>query len=212
MVKSLQFMFHGCRIGSLKFLLDVPSLPSALLEHSDPYKPFLPLLSHSANLEDPIPLFASSVLTNIISNAQTLYPKGNSKLNEALRRLYTYLSTLTKSDDSVLQDIAVQEYSSLLRTRNSREIFWELRKETVTPLVDILRAAAGVDKDAETVFSGGASIRSVTEVGLSGGVGLQMLYHVLLTVWQLSFQGALVGEGLEKYVSVLQNTLRGSDH
>ena len=63
----------------------------------------------------------------------------------------------------------------------------------------ILRAAAGVDKDADTVFSGGASIRSVTEAGLSGGVGLQMLYHVLLAVWQLSFEGALIGEGLEKY-------------
>lgn len=184
-----------------KMVIDVPSLPSALLEHSDPYKPFLPLLSHSTNLEDPIPLFASSVLTNIVSNAQPLFPKGNSKLDEALRKLYTYLSKLTKSDDSVLQDIAVQEYSSLLRTKNSREIFWALREETVTPLVGILQAAAGVDKDADTVFSGGASTRSVTEAGLSGGVGLQMLYHVLLAVWQLSFEGALIGEGLEKYVA-----------
>lgn len=160
------------------------------------------MLGHSTNLEDPIPLFASSVLTNIVSSAQPLYPKGNSKLDEALRKLYTYLSRLTKSEDSVLQDIAVQEYSSLLRTKNSREIFWALREETVTPLVGILRAAAGVDKDADTVFNGGASIRSVTEAGLIGGVGLQMLYHVLLAVWQLSFEGALVGEGLEKYVNI----------
>lgn len=77
------------------------------------------------------------------------------------------------------------------------------------PLVDILRAAAGVDKDADTtLFSGGASFRSVTEAGLSGGVGLQLLYHVLLTVWQLSFEGSLVGEGLEKYDKVLKNPLR----
>ena len=115
---------------------------------------------------------------------------------------------LTRSEDSVLQDIAVQEYSSLLRTKNSRETFWELREETVTPLVDILRAAAGVDKDADTVYSGGAGIRSVTEAGLSGGVGLQMLYHVLLTIWQLTFEGALVGKGLEKYVSILFKPFR----
>lgn len=131
-----------------------------------------------------------------------LYPKGNPKLDEALRKLYNYLSRLTKSEDSVWQDIAVQEYSNLLRTKKSRELFWELREDTVKPLFDILRAAAGADKDTDTtLFSGGASIRSVTEVGLSGGVGLQLLYHVLLTIWQLSFEGSLVGKGLEMYIN-----------
>lgn len=126
-----------------------------------------------------------------------------------MRKLYNYLSTLSKSEDSVLQDIAVQEYSNLLRTTNSRELFWELREETVNPLVDILRAAAGVGKDADTtLFSGGASVRSVTEAGLSGGVGLQLLYHVLLTIWQLSFEGSLVGKGLEKYKNILKSLLR----
>ena len=208
MVNLLQLLFDGSVTGILKNVIDVPTLSSALLEHSDPYKPFLPLLSQSTNLEDPIPLFASSVLTTIVSSALPLYPKKNPKLDEALRKLYTYLSKLTKSEDSVLQDIAVQEYSSLLRTKNSREIFWTLREETVTPLIGILRAAAGGDKDAETVFSGGASIRSVTETGLSGGVGLQMLYHVLLAVWQLSFEGALIGEGLEKYTILVQRPFR----
>ena len=138
-----------------------------------------------------------------MSHAQLVSPKGDSKLDEALRKLYNYLSTLTKSEDSVLQDIAVQEYSSLLRTKNSRELFWESQAATVKPLVDILRAAAGVDKDTDTgLFSGGTSIRSVTEAGLSGGVGLQLLYHVLLTIWQLSFEGSLVGKGLEKYVNI----------
>lgn len=71
------------------------------------------------------------------------------------------------------------------------------------PLVDILRAAVGADKDTDsTLFSGGISIRSATEAGLSGGVGLQLLYHVLLTIWQLSFEGSLVGKGLEEYLNI----------
>ena len=159
----------------------------------------MPYLSHSTNPEDPIPLLASSVLTSILSTAQTQSPKSNPKTDEALTKLYKYLSTLTKSQDSGLQDIAVQEYSSLLKSKKAREIFWSHREETVSPLLDILRAAAGASKDSDsTLFSRGSSIRSATEAGISGGVGLQLLYHVLLTIWQLSFEASLVGKGLEK--------------
>ena len=88
----------------------------------------------------------------------------------------------------------------MLRTKKSRELFWIQRSETVTPLIDILRAAALSGKDTDsTLWSGGASIRSATEAGLGGGVGLQLLYHVLLVVWQLSFEGTMVGKGLEEY-------------
>lgn len=106
---------------------------------------------------------------------------------------------MTKSQDSGLQDIAVQEYSSLLRTKKSRELFWSQREETVTPLIDILRAAAGATRDSDsTLFNGGSSIRSGAEAGLSGGVSLQLLYHVLLTIWQLSFEAPLIGKTIEK--------------
>ncbi|KAL8936279.1 MAG: hypothetical protein Q9211_004262 [Gyalolechia sp. 1 TL-2023] len=183
---------------------DVPSLASALFEHSSPYKPFLPLLSHSTNLEDPIPLLTSSFLTNLISTAQTDSSKSDAQTNEALPKLYSYLSTLTKSQDSGLQDIAVQEYSALLRTKKARELFWKQRQDTVNPLIDILRAAAGAGRDNDsTIWSGRASIRSATEVGLSGGVGLQLLYHVLLAIWQLSFEGPLIGKDLEKEQEIL---------
>ena len=68
----------------------------------------------------------------------------------------------------------------------------------MNPLLDILRAAVGAGKDNDsTVFSGAMSIRS-TDAGLSGGVSLQLLYHVLLTIWQLSFEGSLIGKGLER--------------
>lgn len=178
---------------------DVPSLAPKLLEHPEPYKPIVPFLSHSTNPEDPIPLLASSVLTSILSTAQIQSPKSDPHTDEALTKLYKYLSTLTTSQDSGLQDIAVQECSSLLRSKKAREIFWSQREATVNPLVDILRAAAGASKDSDsTLFNGGSSIRSATEAGLSGGVGLQLLYHVLLTIWQLSFEASLVGKGLEK--------------
>lgn len=116
-----------------------------------------------------------------------------------MRKLYSYLSTLTKLQDGGLQDIAVLEYSAMLRGKKSRELFWQQREETVAPLVDILRTAAGVSNgdSASTLWSGAGSIRSA-EGSLGGGVGLQLLYHVLLVLWQLSFEGATIGEGLEE--------------
>ena len=91
------------------------------------------------------------------------------------------------------------EYSALLRSKNAREVFWEQRKETVGPLTDILRAAAGVGSngDSSTLWSGAASTRSA-EGSIGGGVGLQLLYHVLLVLWQLSFEGADIGEAFDR--------------
>lgn len=192
--------FRSQHISSSDMGIDVPGLPAVLLQHPDPYKPFLPLLSHSTNPEDTIPLLTSSVLASILSAAQFKSPKSSPKTDEALTKLYKYLSMLTKSQDGGLQDIAVQEYSALLRTKRAREIFWDQREETVSPLIDILRAVAGAGKDSDsTLRSSGASIRSATEAGHGGGIGLQLLYHVLLAVWQLSFEGALIGKGLEQY-------------
>ncbi|KAL8694349.1 MAG: hypothetical protein Q9218_000986 [Villophora microphyllina] len=183
---------------------DVPSLAPALLGHPSPYKPFLPLLSYSTNPEDPIPLLTSSFLASLTTTAQTDSSKSNPQMDEALPKLYKYLSTLTKSQDSGLQDIAVQEYSALLRTKKARELFWRQRQDTLNPLIDILRAAAGAGRDSDsTMWSGGTSIRSATEAGLGGGVGLQLLYHVLLTIWQLSFEGSLIGKDLEREQEIL---------
>ncbi|KAI4221519.1 MAG: hypothetical protein LQ349_007825 [Xanthoria aureola] len=183
---------------------DVPPLVATLLDHPSPFKPFLPLLSHSTNLEDPIPLLTSSFLASLVSASQTDSPRATSQIDEALPKLYSYLSTLTQSQDSGLQDIAVQEYSALLKTKKARELFWKQRQDTVNPLVDILRAAAGAGRDSDsTMWSGGASIRSATEAGLSGGVGLQLLYHVLLVIWQLSFEASLIGKDLEKEQEII---------
>lgn len=133
---------------------------------------------------------------------------------KALPVLFSYLSTLTKSTDAGRQDIGVQEYSSLLYGRASRQQFWKQRSETVAPLIEILQAAAGVKNgDASaTLWSGatgsagaGSSASASASSGgstlgpsLGGGVGLQLLYKVLLAVWQLSFESADIGDDLNE--------------
>jgi V-type H+-transporting ATPase subunit H len=175
-------------------LVDVPSLADSLVSHPEPYKPFLPFLHHSTNAEDPIPLLTSTFLTALVSHSLVSSSKPAPRDDEALPQLYTYLSTLTKNHDSGLQDIGVQGFSELLRKTRSREIFWNHRKETLDPLIDTLRAAAGTKENGGT---SGSSTRGI-EPGLAGGVGLQLLYRVLLVVWQLTFESALVGEELQE--------------
>jgi len=178
------------------------ALSKALLEHPDPYKTLLPFLTQSTNPEDPIPLLTSTVLASLIAASATASPEGTPAANRALPKLLSYLSTLTQSPDGGLQDISVLEYSALLRGKKPRQIFWEQRSETVGPLIDILKNAAGVISNGDsssTLWSGASSIRSGMEGSLNGGVGLQLLYHVLLVMWQLSFEGATIGDGLEEY-------------
>lgn len=181
-------------------MTDLPSFVTALAAHPAPYKPFLPWLKPTSNPEDPLPLLTSSVLSSLISKALVASDKHDAQIEEALPQLFTALSTLTKSSDAGLQDIAVQEYSAVLRSRKSRQLFWKQRQETVAPLFDILRAASGAGKDSDSTLWSSGSVRSVESGGLSGGVGIQLLYHVLLVIWQLSFEGALVGDGLQECV------------
>ncbi|KAF2088771.1 vacuolar ATP synthase-like protein subunit H [Saccharata proteae CBS 121410] len=177
----------------------VPTFVSALVQHPQPFAPFLPLLKQSTNPEDTIPLLTSSVLSGLLSSA-LIETKHTDQIEQALPQLYTYLSTLAKSSDNGLQDIAVQEYSTVLRTSKSRSLFWKQRKETLDPLIETLRNAAGNNKDSDSTLYGGSStsVRTTTDIGLNGGVGLQLLYHVLLVIWQLSFEGKLVGQGLDE--------------
>lgn len=179
---------------------DVPALADSLVSHPEPYKPFLPFLHHSTNAEDPIPLLTSTFLTALVSHSLTASSKPAARDQEALPQLYIYLSTLAKNQDSGLQDIGVQGFSELLRKKNSREIFWAHRKETLDPLIQTLRTAAGTKENGN---SSGSSTRGI-EPGLAGGVGLQLLYRVLLVVWQLTFEGELVGEELQENYEIIQ--------
>ncbi|KAI1079433.1 ARM repeat-containing protein [Whalleya microplaca] len=180
----------------LSDLLDgVPALAKALCKDSDPYRHFLPLLAHSNNPEDPIPLLTSTVLATLMANSRDESPSAE----HAQPLILSYLCGLTKnSNDAGLQDIAVMEYSSLLYSRSSRQLFWKQRSETVTPLIEILQKAAGIgESSSASLWSGNTTTRSAGFEGLSGGVGLQLLYHVLLVLWQLSFEAEDIGDDLD---------------
>ncbi|OAQ81699.1 vacuolar ATP synthase subunit H [Purpureocillium lilacinum] len=165
----------------------VPSLAKSLFKTTDPYRHFLPLLN-SNTTEDTIPLLTAHALTRLMSLARD---ESRATL-QALPVLLTYLSGLAKSTDAGLQDIAVQEYSALLFGHVSRDQFWKQRSETVGPLIKILQAAAGIGNggdSAASLWSGNTSTRNAGfEGSLGGGVGLQLLYHVLLVGWQMSFE------------------------
>lgn len=177
--------------------LDVPSLAKALFKTTDPYRHFLPLLK-SNNNEDPIPLLTAHALTNLMATARD----ESESTEQALPVIFTFLSGLAKSTDAGLQDIAVQEYSSILFGHVSRDQFWNLRSETITPLVKILQTAAGIGSggnSSASLWSGTDNARSGGfEGALGGGVGLQLLYHVLLVMWQMSFEAEDIGDELNQ--------------
>lgn len=186
----------------LSDLLDaVPSLAKAILKSNDSYQHLLPLLK-SNNTEDPIPLLTSHALANLMALARD----ESKATQQALPVILSYLSGLAKSSDAGLQDIAVQEYSAVLFGHVSRQQFWDQRSETIGPLVKILQTAAGIGNGANSsasLWSGnngnsnGSSTRSTGfEGSLGGGVGLQLLYHVLLVMWQMSFEAEEIGDEL----------------
>ncbi|ELR04773.1 H(+)-transporting V1 sector ATPase subunit H [Pseudogymnoascus destructans] len=181
------------------------TLVDGLVEHENTYAPFLPLLAQATSPEEAIPLLTSTALTTLLARESTTNPKGRPASDQALPILYKYLSTLAKSSDSGLQDIAVMGYSLLLRSRRSRELFWEHRDVTVLPLISILRTAAGVSASEESAASlwSSATSRTAAEGFINGGIDLQLLYHVLLVMWQLSFEGAVIGDGLEDEYDVI---------
>ncbi|KAK1505168.1 V-ATPase subunit H, partial [Colletotrichum paranaense] len=188
-------------------LPSVPSLSKAIFKNTDPYKHFLPLLAHSNNTEDPIPLLTSTALTKLMS----LSLNESQATRNAIPVLLSYLSGLAKSSDAGLQDIAVQEYSSILYGHAARQQFWNQRSETIAPLIDILRTAAGIGSNGSSsasIWSGTAPTRNAGfEGSLGGGVGLQLLYHVLLVIWQMSFEAEDIGDELnDEYDIVLLYT------
>ncbi|KKA30216.1 hypothetical protein TD95_001918 [Thielaviopsis punctulata] len=186
----------------LSDLLDlVPDFASALFKSGTPYTTFLNLLAHSNSSEDTIPLLTSTVLTTIMA---TTRDQSTATLEQALPILLTYLSGLAKSQDHSLQDVVVQQYSALLFSQAPRRQFWAQRSETVEPLVVILRVAAGIGANASSaasLWSGASSGR--TDGVISGGVSLQLLYHVLLVLWQLSFEAQEIGDELDDEYDII---------
>lgn len=196
-VQSLRSLYHTDHPA------DIPALTQSLVKHPEPFKPLLPLLKQSPNPEDPIPLLASALLSTLLGHALLAYPKSTPAIDDALPKVYGYISQLSKQSDSNLQDIACQEYSAILRTTKSRQLFWKQRQETLNPLVEVLHTAVGGKDTDSTLYNGSgtaSSIRSAADSNfkVGGSVGLQLLYHILLVIWQLSFEGSLVGRGLDE--------------
>lgn len=191
----------NCSLSYTNTYTDVPALRDELVRHEHPFKPLLPLLKQSNNPEDTIPLLTSAVLSSLVSHALRISPKGNSEIDEALPKLYSYIGELLKSTDSSLQDIACQEFSALLSCSKSRHEFWKQRDVTLKPLIDILSSGVGGQDTESTLYNGSStgSVRSsaASTLKAGGSVGLQLLYHVLLVIWQLSFEARLVGKGLD---------------
>lgn len=184
-----------------ELLEGVPALATALYQDSDPYRHFLPLLAHSNDLEAPIPLLTSTVLTLLMASAQDESPA----TEHSLPLILSYFCGLTKnSNDAGLQEIAVMGYSSLLYNKTNRQLFWKQRSETAAPLIDILRKAAGYGAESSaSLWSGNSGTRSAGVEGLSGGVGLQLLYHVLLVLWQLSFEAEDIGDEMNDEYDII---------
>ncbi|KAI5798935.1 armadillo-type protein [Geopyxis carbonaria] len=188
-------------------LSDVPGFAHSLLALPKPYDLLISLLrGHDA----PVPLLASAVLTTLLSTALTSSSKVGEDVKDALPKFYHYLCGVSRGGDHHEQDLAIQSYVSLLRTSYARTTFWYMREETANPLYRILHEAAhgsgssnvGNDRNA----LGGSNI-------VQGGVPLQLLYHVLLTVWELTFEESVAEDLNQRYddlIPAITDILRSS--
>ncbi|KAK6510460.1 H(+)-transporting V1 sector ATPase subunit H [Arthrobotrys conoides] len=208
---------------------DVPSFVTTLTSHSDPYSHLMTLLDHT---DAPIPIISSYLLTILISSSLSKSRTDN-PTKQALPTVFKYLATISSSSESNLQDLAVQSYVLLLRNSYSRITFWEMGDETMKGLTSVIETAAAGSKGSRTTDVGVANTASGSNASTSllntgshgvsthspanlkqGGVNLQLLYHVLVGIWQLSFEEEIAEELDEKYdlipplVHILRSALK----
>lgn len=175
---------------------DVPTFTQALLHHPKPYEHLISLLNHSDN---PIPILSSSILTTLVSTS-LLEHKIPQETKDAFPVLIKYLSTLVSSTESNLQDLGIQSYVTLLRTAYARTSFWDMGEDILNSLVEIIETAANGSGSGKTevglsqASTIASSASSATMTLQQGGVGLQVLYHVLLVFWELSYEEVVAEE------------------
>ncbi|KAF3080649.1 H(+)-transporting V1 sector ATPase subunit H [Orbilia oligospora] len=207
---------------------DVPSFVTTLTSHSDPYSHLMTLLDHT---DAPIPIISSYLLTTLISSSLSKSRTDN-PTKQALPTLFKYLATISSSSESNLQDLAVQSYVLLLRNSYSRNTFWEMGDETMKGLTEVIETAAAGSKGSRTtdvgvvniasgipsavplLSTGSSSVPAAAAPLKQGGVNLQLLYHVLVAIWQLSFEEEIAEELDNKYdlipplVHILRSALK----
>ncbi|KAF3910274.1 hypothetical protein ABW21_db0205415 [Orbilia brochopaga] len=207
--KRVEFVQYLLALG-VELCEDVPTYITALNSQPDPYSHLITLLDHG---DDPIPIITSSLLTTLIS-ASLANTRVSRSTEQALPTLFKYLATISSSSESNLQDLAVQSYVLVLRNSYSRLTFWEMGDETVKGLTNVIETAAAGSKGKGTTdvgLSSASSFVSVLSADASaasanlkqGGVNLQLLYHVLVAIWELSFEETIAEELDEKYDLIL---------
>jgi V-type H+-transporting ATPase subunit H len=168
---------------------DVVGFASHLLALPRPFELLLSLLEGAS---DPvIPVLASAILTPLLATALQISPSNPSPaVQDALPKFYRYLArVIRESQERDQQDLAVQRYVSLLRTPYARETFWDMKEETMEPLARLIEETAGGSASSS---SGGGNAN--TSGIVQGGVPLQLVYHVLLAVWELTFDDIVAAE------------------
>lgn len=175
--------------------VDVPSFANALLSLPRPFELLLSLLEGSS---DPrVPLLSAAVLASLLSTSLAASSKTTAGVRDSLPMFYRYLSGVTKSGDPDQYDLAIRSYVALLRNPYARAVMWEMKEETVGPLLSTLEEAAagtgglGGSGGGGGGGGGGGSDRAAPA---QGGVPLQLLYHVLLAIWELTFDGTVSEE------------------
>ena len=117
-----------------------------------------------------------------------------------LADLLPYLSEQVRGSDASKQDIAVQQITHVMSTPGLRGHLWQQKDDTVKPMIDILGSAAGLNSQSSSssLWNGSASNRPGGEGQEGSGVGIQLLYHVLFALWQLSFDSDKIGDDLNE--------------
>ncbi|CAN6652887.1 V-type proton ATPase subunit H [Trichomonascus vanleenenianus] len=148
------------------FAIDVPEFSKCLLAEGDGEAAYSALVKLLEKNDEQIHLLAAKTLVILLSSQRAPEKYATS--------LFTYLATKLASSPNVnLQDIAVQSYGLLLRTKCYRSIFWSKNAEIVPPLLKIL------DTTSRSSF--------------------QLQYYTLLIFWLITFETYAAAEVITKY-------------
>ncbi|CCG81582.1 putative Vacuolar ATP synthase subunit H [Taphrina deformans PYCC 5710] len=136
------------------FISEVDAFAQSLISTTDgddmPYSSFIKLLK---NEDDAIPILAANVLTYLIATTETVPASVLKPFFEWYRSLAS-----TQDQNTDLQNLSVQALSSILRSQENRNAFWE-EQENMDILIKLLKTHGGI----------------------------QLQYNAMLVIWLLSF-------------------------
>lgn len=146
---------------------EVPEFRTAFASADAPWSVLTKLLAEKAN-DNQIGLLVDTLLVDM-ANAQLAPPKSLSKLLE-------YIAKLVNSDNATLQDLGVQQLSTLLQTKQYRSEFWSVHSLFIESINKLVKSP-------------------------SAG-GLQVQYYALLVIWLSSFDPSIAQSIVVDYDTV----------